>query len=306
MSEGEEGDASPPQDKPFFAIDAEDLVDSPADHPTTSDLPPATMMVGSLGGPGSSAAGSASTEQITTNAWGPPGPQLTGDVSAFSGQTMYTAPHADKKAGFRWSQFFLGLFVPYVALMLLFVVEGAFLENYDEVYRGEQVILNSKDNRTFESTLSPDLNEFVEYFYAGVATEENSITVSGGGYWGGDEPSAIYQSTQSSSGFSESEIGTYYPGNGTVYFVLENAEISRINLYVEYVDIDALDRVESGIDIVDFLFCLLPAAYIVGTIAAFVKGNKALAYGLLTALPVGVVLVPVLFFLFLVLAFGAL
>lgn len=307
MSEGEEADASPPQDKPFFAIDAEDLVDSPADHPTTPDSPPTTMMVGSLGGPGSSAAGSASTEQTTTNAWGSPGPQLTGDVSAFSGQTMYTVPHVDKKPGFRWSQFFLGLFVPYVALMLLFVVEGAFQENWDDVYRGEDIILDSEDNRTFETTLSPRSNEFLDNFWASHNTDDGvGIDVSGWSSWESDDPSSIYQYTYTNADYNESEIGTYYPSNNTVYFVLENVEINRINLYVEYVDINEMDRAESGLDIGEFLFCLLPIAYVVGTIAAFVKGNKALAYGLLTALPAGIVLFPFLFFVFLMFAFGGL
>ena len=307
MPEEETDDVSSLEDKPFFAIEAEDFVEAPANPSAPSDAPPNVMMVGSLGGAGFPTVDPGSTNQTTTNAWGSPEPQLTGDVPAFSGQTMYSVPNMAQKTGFRWSQFFLGLFVPFVALMLLFVVEGAIQEDWDDVYRDGEFILNSEDNRTFETTLLPRSNEFIDSLWASHYTDDGvEITVSGWSSWESDEPSSIYQYTYANGDYNEYEIGTYYPGNNTVYFVLENVEINRINLYVEYVDINEMDRAESGLDIGDFLFCLLPIAYVVGTIAAFVKGNKALAYGLLTALPVGIVLFPVLFFLLLIFAFGGL
>jgi hypothetical protein len=229
---------------------------------------------------------------------------LTGDVSEFSGQAMYAVPPMDKKEGFRWRQFFLGLFVPYIALTLLFVVEGAFQEDWDDVYRGEDIILDSEDNRTFETTLSPRSNEVLGDFWASHYTDDGVEIAIRGWSWESEAPSSITQYTYTNTGSNESEIGTYYPSNNTVYFVLENVEINRLYLYVEYADVDAYNGAESGTDIGEFLFCLLPIAYVAGTIAAFVKGNNALAYGLLTALPLGFVIFPLLFFLLLVFAFG--
>ncbi len=307
MPEGETDDASSPEDKPFFAIEAEDSVEAPANPPAPSDAPPSAMMVGSLGGAGSPTMEPSSTNQTTTNAWGIPGPQLTGDVQAFSGQTMYSAPNTTQKMGFRWSQFFLGLFVPFVALTLFFVVEGAFQQDWDDVYRGEDIILNSEDNRTFETTLSPRSNEFIDNLWAQYYTDDGvEITVRGWSSWESDDSFSIYQNTYTNGTYTESEIGTYYPTNNTVYFVLENVEINQINFYVEYVDADMYNEADSGTDIGEFLFCLLPIAYVAGIIAAFVKGNKALAYGLLTALPAGFVLFPFLLFVFLMFAFGGL
>jgi len=301
MSEEEENSPSPPSDKPFFAIGVGDLGEESATSPTTSDGPPTPMMIGSL----SQGEAPDSADQANPNPWGVPGPQLTGAVSESSGQPMYDVPPMAKKEGFRWSQFFLGLFVPYIALTLLFVVEGAFQEDWDDVYRGEDIILDSEDNRTFETTLSPRSNEFLGNFWASHNTGDGvAIDVSGWSSWESDDPSSVYQYTYTNTGSNESEIGTYYPSNNTVYFVLENVEVNSLYLYVEYVDFAELDSAESGTDIGEFLFCLLPIAYVAGTIAAFVKGNNALAYGLLTALPLGFVIFPLLFFLLLVFAFG--
>jgi hypothetical protein len=305
MSEEEAGSPPVPDDKPFFAIDVGDLSEEPEVSPTASDAPPTPMMMGSLSGSISPAEDSAPADQTNPNPWTSTGPQLTGDVSEFSGQAMYAVPPMDKKEGFRWRHFFLGLFVPYIALTLLFVVEGAFQEDWDDVYRGEDIILDSEDNRTFETTLSPRSNEFLSNFWASHNTDDGvAIDVSGWSSWESDDPSSIYQFTYANTGSNESEIGTYYPSNNTVYFVLENVEINRLYLYVEYADVDAYNGAESGTDIGEFLFCLLPIAYVAGTIAAFVKGNNALAYGLLTALPLGFVIFPLLFFLLLVFAFG--
>jgi hypothetical protein len=304
MSEEEAGSPPVPDDKPFFAIDVGDLSEEQEVSPTVSDAPPTPMMMGSLSGSISPAEDSAPADQTNPNPWTSTGPQLTGDVSEFSGQAMYAVPPMDKKEGFRWRQFFLGLFVPYIALTLLFVVEGAFQEDWDDVYRGEDIILDSEDNRTFETTLSPRSNEVLGDFWASHYTDDGVEIAIRGWSWESEAPSSITQYTYTNTGSNESEIGTYYPSNNTAYFVLDYVEINRLYLYVEYVDFAELNSAESGTDIGEFLFCLLPIAYVAGTIAAFVKGNNALAYGLLTALPLGFVIFPLLFFLLLVFAFG--
>lgn len=305
MSEEEAGSPPLADDKPFFAIDVGDLSEEPEASLTASDAPPTPMMMGSLSGSISPAEDSAPADQTNPRPLTPTGPQLTGDVSEFSGQAMYAVPPMAKKEGFRWRQFFLGLFVPYIALMLLFVVEGAVQQDWDDVYRGEDIILNSEDNRTFETTLSPRSNEVLDYFSSSYRGDDVEINVRGWENRGMSEDfSPIYQYTYSNTGYNESEIGTYYPSNNTVYFVLDSVETNRLYVFVEYVDPVELDSAESGTDIGEFLFCLLPIAYVAGTIAAFVKGKNALAYGLLTALPLGFVIFPLLFFLLLVFAFG--
>ena len=52
-------------------------------------------------------------------------------------------------------------------------------------------------------------------------------------------------------------------------------------------------------------FCLLPVIHLIATITAFVKGKRSLGWGLVTSAFVGVVIIPLLFFLLLALAFGA-
>lgn len=304
MSEEDENSPSPPDDKPFFAIGVGDLGEEPATSPTTSDGPPTPMMIGSLSGSPSQGEAPDSADQTNPNPWGVSGPQLTGAVSEFSGQPMYDVPPMAKKEGFRWSQFFLGLFVPYIALVLLIFIGNAFEADWDDAYRWEEIELLSEDNKTFEHTLSSQSNEFLEYFDASFEFEDHYIYLSINDlHKYQDGPSTIVQHNESTR--QESEIGQYYPNNGTVYFVLDNAEANRINLFVEFYDRDVGDEYESNGLISDLLFCLLPIGYLVGTIAAFVKGNKALGYGLLAALPFGIVFIPLLFFLFLMIAFGS-
>ena len=47
----------------------------------------------------------------------------------------------------------------------------------------------------------------------------------------------------------------------------------------------------------DGVFCLLPLAIIAGTVAAFVRGNRGLGFGMLTSLGL-MVLIPFLFLFF--------
>ena len=73
---------------------------------------------------------------------------------------------------------------------------------------------------------------------------------------------------------------------------------------VRYHDYDAEEEYwQNNQDYGEMLFCLLPFAYIVGVVTAFVRGNNALGIGLLCAIPASVLFLPLLFVLAL-LAFG--
>ena len=91
---------------------------------------------------------------------------------------------------------------------------------------------------------------------------------------------SVYQYNQSSG--SETEIGTYYETNSTAFFQLSDASADELWLSVNYYNPELDDY--GAVDTFETLFCFLPFIYLAGVIAAFVRGNKALAYGLLTPL----------------------
>ena len=113
---------------------------------------------------------------------------------------------------------------------------------------------------------------------------------------GGDIP--VYQIAQET--YNEVEIGSYSPSNQTVWFSLSNISVDSLTVEIEYVDEDIYN--DTG-GLSDGVFCLLPLAFVVGTIVAFVRGNRSFGYGMLTSLALMVIL-PFLFIFLLILAFS--
>ena len=130
-----EDDAPTPiagDEKPFFAIDAEDLAGAqssdPRRHGTTSSTDD-DRRFGRYG--------------WTRHRYWAPTSQLTGDITAFSGQQMFAIRPNEKKKGFEWGQFLLGLFVPFVVFAIFggyrWVYQGG-ESNYEDPWRYETIV----------------------------------------------------------------------------------------------------------------------------------------------------------------------
>jgi hypothetical protein len=291
-----EEEATPPPtetEKPFFAIDAEDL----ANASTASSPPPTPMVMGTLGGDSTN-----STPQ-EANPWGGSTPQLSGNVMASSGQQMFTVPGVSQKERFRWGQFFIGLATPFAVFIIVAMIGNAVDPSWDDAYRFEVITVESQDGVNFEYQLQPESDEVFNYFTTGFDDEESYVYISCWGEPFEDEQNNIVV-TQQTDYRREVSIGQYYPSNQTIAFTLSEGSADRLDFAIEYVDADLEDKEERATTYFDTVFCLLPLGFIVATGTSFVKGNRALGYGLLTSLFLGVVGGPLLFLLVLLLAFG--
>jgi len=248
------------------------------------------MMLGTLSAPSPSSvsngdnAGSNADSEMKANPWGAPVPQLTGDINTMGGQGMFTVPAPVEKEGFRWGQYAIGFVTPIVVLFT-FAMVGEFLSgsnNYEDPWRNEEFNVQSEDNRTFEIQFDMNEDEVMEGFYSYFETEDGfEVSISCWYDYGYDSISAnVYQYNQSTN--EETRIGTYYDTNSTAHFQLSGATADELWLRVDFYNPE-LDDYGSG-NAFDALFCFLPFVYLAGVIAAFVRGNKALAYGLLTPL----------------------
>ena len=293
-----EDDAPTPiagDEKPFFAIDAEDLAEAQSSDSAAPTPPPQPMVIGALGDTG---------EQPATGgqAWGVPTTQLSGDITAFSGQQTFAIPPIQKKKGFEWGQFLLGLFVPFVVFGILAVIVGVSESNYEDPWRFETIRAESDDGISYSLEISPMPNEQVEYAWSEFEYDGYSYSIN---FWTtyGTTTSTIYQTNQSGD-WREEAIGTFYQENQTMVFELDNASAEFLMIELEFFNTEIAD--ENQNELLEMGFCLLPIGWLVATIAAFVKGKRSLGWGLLTSAFVSVFLLPLLFFLLLVLAFGAL
>lgn len=285
--------------KPFFAIDSTDVAEANAVDSSDSSLPPQPIMMGSLGG--GSTVPSSTPSTPSTNAWGSPTAQLSGDVATPTGQQMFTLPETYEKERFRWGQFFIGLTAPFLVLFVVGTI-GSFLEpNWDAMYRFEDINVESQDGVNFEHQVQHSNDEYVSYFSSVLPSEEDSIYING---WVNDFEDdrgfTIYQETSN----GRTAIGQYYPSNQTIAFTLTEASSDSLDIFVEIVDVAVEDNEERATSYFDTMFCLVPLGYLVATIGSFVKGNRALGIGLITSLFASVVVVPLLFVFFLMLAFG--
>lgn len=291
-----EDDAPTPvagDEKPFFAIDAEDLAEAQSSDSAATPSPPQPMMIGALGDTGvQSATGG--------QAWGVPTSQLTGDITAFSGQQMFATPPIEKKKGFEWGQFLLGLFVPFVVFGIFAVLVGVVESNYEDPWRYEAIRAESDDGVSYTVQVTPRPIERLEYAWSEFEHDGYSYSINFGVYWE-STTSTIYQVNQSGD-WREEAIGTYFSENQTMVFELDNASAEFLMIELEFFNNEIANSQNNPFEMG---FCLLPIGWLAATIAAFVKGKRSLGWGLLTSAFVGVFLLPLLFFLLLVLALGA-
>lgn len=321
----EEADTPPSSndDKPFFAIDAEDAAEATAAATvatatttapsSATPQPPQPMMLGTLSNPATTPApiSDASSQMSTAegemkaNPWGAPTPQLTGDINAMNGQGMFVMPAADPQQPerFRWGQFFAGLFLPFIVLFLFGVGTASLEPEYQDPWRYETVELEGEDGTTFQYQLTPTSDEFFESMSTEFEHEGEWYRIScyadyyyNDGNSGGEFP--VHQMSRES--YNEVEIGSYYSSNRTVWFSLSNISVDSLTVEIEYVDEDIYN---DTMGLSDGVFCFLPLAFVVGTIVAFVRGNRAFGFGMLTSLSLMVIL-PFLFVFLLILAFS--
>jgi len=294
----EEGDSPDAEtdNKPFFAIDAEDVAEAaaatsiPATIASTSSTtvqPPQPMVMGTLSDSSAtsqSASATGAEGEMKANPWGAPTPQLTGDINTMGGQGMFTIPTTlpQEQERFNWGQYGIGFVIPIIAVFLL-GVGGEVLSGsaYDEdPWRYEEISMQSGDNQTFEIQFAMNEDEVLEGFYSYFETEDgHAIRIS---YWYDNYVSTpdttVYQYNDTSA--KETAIGTYYDSNSTAYFQLSDATADELWLSVDFYNPE-LDEYDS-FDAFNTFLCFMPFIYLASVIAAFVKGNKALAYGLLT------------------------
>ena len=329
MAEEVDTPSSSDEDKPFFAIDAEDVAEAAAATTavtatttapsSTAPQPPQPVMLGTLSNPATtptpiseaSPPMSAAGGEMKANPWGAPTPQLTGDINAMNGQGMFVMPAADPQQPerFRWGQFFAGLFIPFIVLFVFGVGFAAFESEYEDPWRYETVELEAQDGTTFQHQLTPTSDEFFQYMWTEFEHEGEWYSVTcyvelysydeGSDQASGDDL-PVYQSDRET--YNEVEIGSYFVSNQTLWFSLSNISADSLTVEIEYVDEDIYNDT-TGLS--DGVFCFLPLAFVVGTIVAFVRGNRAFGFGMLTSLSLMVIL-PFLFVFLLILAFSGL
>ena len=197
MAEEADTPSSSDEDKPFFAIDAEDVAEATAAatapatviaSSSTTPQPPQPMMLGTLSNPATtptpisdaSPQMSAAEGEMKANPWGAPTPQLTGDINAMNGQGMFVMPAADPQQPerFRWGQFFAGLFIPFIVLVVFGVGVAALEPDYQDPWRYETVELEGEDGTTFQHQLSPTPDEFFQSMWAQFEHEGEWYSVS--------------------------------------------------------------------------------------------------------------------------------
>lgn len=314
MAEAEDSPASSTDDKPFFAIDAEDVAEATAAATATTTAsssatpqPPQPMMLGTLNNPSTPSSldpPSGAASDMSANPWGAPTPQLTGAINQVQGQGMFAVPAPNEEKGFRWGQFFIGVGAPLFVFIVIGLIGAALEPSWDDAYRFEEPILSSEDGSYFQHQLELSDNEYVTVFSAYFEDDGDSIYLNSG--WADDDEDdgrafTIYQ--DSPDRFVA--IGQYYPSNQTLSFTLSETSTDRLECFVQYTDVDFEEQQERATDFINAMLCFAPLAFIIGTIAAFVKGNRALGYGLITSLFVGFVVLPVLFIGLLIVAFSS-
>ena len=284
-------DAEQESERPFFDISSE--TSSPQEHPPPTTIigatAPGPVQVGDLGSPVS---GTTST------------PQLSGEVASLDGMFQLQPTLDEPKKPFRWGQFFLGLFVPYIVFFLLTIaaeVSNQGGEDIPDFYRYEEVSLVPDDEGWYNSTVVKAPEESVDFrfdldfsgsdyrgvsmnFWVDVVDWEGNGLVLKTGYDGPD------------GDYSETEIGEFTPSNQTIWFKLNGSDVKTYNTTIVFHDFAAeqawWDDHSGPAEIFSMILCGMPVVYVGSTIAAFGRGNRALGIGLLSAIPAGIILLP--------------
>ena len=287
-------DEEAPPPRAFFDITPEEATEQ------NPSLPPPSVVVGAFG-----ADPPASTPSPLSGAVASPnGAMVDASTGHFSGSVSLTTDGSlafmpvPEKSSEGWGRFFLGMFAPWLIIVLMTVLAASFDGGYDdyEMYESNESIATVADeNGTVSVQLSPpsDMHsvDFSRY------TPEFEIWMSYSPNWGDFPDTNVY-------GFDRSihrnpiVIGEYMPSTGELSFTSEELANQSIELDIWYYD-EAAEQEFGGGDFFEIAFsCCLPILYVGSVIGAFVRGEKRLGWGLLTAIPMGMIIVPVTLFLF--------
>lgn len=299
----EDGTPATPKEKPFFAIEQEPSEGSSEQTPLSG------MVMGQVSSQSTPVA--ATQFGATQSSLG--AAQLSGQVNTFAHGGQQFAQLQPQKVGFRWPQFLLGVIVPWVVIFsttfLSAFLQDDYGDNWQDFYRYETYSMTPDSDGWFVQSVQTNGGEEIAWM-DGCCFENNTTTagVVVGNPWGDSAPGTqmIFETYQNESNgrYEERAIGNYTKANQTLWFKSSQFTAEQITVEIEVRDYEAEEEYyQSNQDFGETLFCLLPFVYIVGLIAAFVKGNNALGIGLLCAIPAAVIFFPLLFFLAL-LAFG--
>ena len=297
----ENGEGESAASKPFFAIDPHDAPSSDEHQPTAPGGSPfmAPIQVGELGG---------SSTQGTS-----PASQLTGEVNHLQGMFQLQPTTDVAKETFRWGQFFIGPFAPHTIFFLLAIIASLPAQGGEEMpdfYRFDDVSLSPDSEGWYNVTVekSPAESVNIDIDLESTHPEYRSVVMN---YWADDVDwegnGLVFETSYNSSNgdYSETEIGEFTYANQTLWFKLEGPEAQSYNVTLVFHDLAAeeawWDEHGGAEEVFSFiLFCGMPVAFVIGTIAAFVRGNRALGIGLLSSIPAAFIFLPVMAILLLI------
>jgi hypothetical protein len=269
-----------PQPRAFFDIESNTV---PEGNPT---LPPASLWVGQMD------SGSPASHQTSTVGAGHP-PQgsafFSGEVTAMPGGALAFEPVAAKERP-RWGRFFLGMFGPWLVVLLMTLATGFSSANWEDFEAHESVSGSGDNNGTVTLQLSPPSAAHEVNFNHYDWDEGVDIYMYYSPYYG-DEGRLTVPVRD-----NRAEIGTYDTQTGVLTFTHNHFVNSTLTTFdVWYYDQAGYNDANDGGEMLAFIgSCCLPLAYIGGTVMAFVRGEKHLAWGLVSAIPAGLVMVPVM------------
>lgn len=214
--------------------------------------------------------------------------------------TMFGFPGTvplEEPIGFRWGQYFLGVAIP-IVVVVLFAVSAEIITSSDDPYFYIDNISMEKDNDGYFS------HEFIQatesWRPTWCDTQTDSPYISCSVDWSGSKDiMTVYEYESPGYGYDERvKIGEYSYENNTIWFKPVNYTDSSLTMDIEFYDESIAPYNGGSEDILFGVACFGFIAYIGAIIASFVKKKKALAYGLLTPLMVYIALIGLLIALF--------
>ena len=215
---------------------------------------------------------------------------FTGEVASMSGGALPFDPVAVKERP-RWGRFFLGMFGPWLVVLLMTLATGFSSTDWEDFEAHESLSASGDSNGTVTLQLSPPSARHEVNFNHYDWDNGVDIYMYYSPYYGDEGASTVPVRD------NRNEVGTYDTQTGVLSFTHPQFVNSSVTTFdVWYYDQGGYNDANDGGEVVAFVgTCCLPIAYIGGTIAAFVRGEKHLAWGLVSAIPAGLVMVPVLF-----------
>lgn len=224
---------------------------------------------------------------------------FSGQVSATLGGDLAFMPVAEKAVE-GWRRFFLGMVAPWIAIGLLVIFSVLIDNGYDNYETSETITVDADDNGTVNAELAPPSSMHTVSLSYGM--NQGYLWMTYSPYYGDDASDALVYEYDYDGG--ESVIGAYNPSTGDLTMTIDEWANQSLALDIWYHDDAADDRFVADDALGVMASCCLPILYVGSVIGAFVRGEKRLGWGLLTAIPMGLIIIPVTLFLFFAFIFG--